>query len=58
MIDRYGAEQDTAEAVGLYDFAVIQLINFLIGLLVATQHCHKYLNLKTRMHSLCVKQLL
>ena len=22
MIDRYGAEQDTAEAVGLYDFAV------------------------------------
>ena len=54
-ITRYGAEQDTAEAVGLYDFAV-DSINKLSNLfMVRTLYCHRYLSLKTRMHSLCVK---
>ena len=54
-ITRYGAEQDTAEAVGLYDFAVDsinKLSNWITG---EYMYCHIYLNLKTRMHSLCVK---
>ena len=58
-ITRYGAEQDTAEAVGLYDFAV-DSINKLSNWIhwVMTLHCHRYLNLKIRMHSLCVKHQL